>query len=61
MSSIICCFQTDLKALVAYSRVVHMRLLLGGLVLFSELTVRVVIIVSLSHGLVSALLFIGAG
>jgi len=61
LASLICFFQTDLKALVAYSSVVHITVLLGAIVILRDSAIFLVVILSLSHGFVSALLFLVVG
>nr|YP_010713302.1 NADH dehydrogenase subunit 4 [Mesobuthus eupeus]WDA95755.1 NADH dehydrogenase subunit 4 [Mesobuthus eupeus] len=57
-TSIICLLQTDLKALVAYSSVCHMSLLLGGAFSYSEWGVSGSLSMMISHGLCSSALFL---
>ena len=49
--------QSDLKALVAYSSIRHIGLILGGLLLQNKLSVLGVFIVMLRHGFCSSALF----
>ena len=49
--------QTDLKALVAYSRVCHMRLPIVQLYLVSSGSSHAVVAIMIGHGVVSAILF----
>ena len=55
--SLVCLRQRDLKILIAYSSVVHMRVLILGLLRISILGVYGSLIVMFSHGLVSPLRF----
>ena len=57
ITSLLCLRQVDIKSLIAYSSVVHMRLVLAGLMIFSwwGLIGRVVVIIG--HGLCSSGLF----
>lgn len=55
--SLVCLRQRDLKILIAYSSVVHMRVLILGLLRISILGVYGSLIVMFSHGLVSPLIF----
>nr|CAG30060.3 NADH dehydrogenase subunit 4 [Mesobuthus gibbosus] len=58
LTSIICLLQTDMKALVAYSSVCHMSLLLGGAFTYSEWGVKGSLSMMISHGLCSSALFL---
>nr|YP_010586402.1 NADH dehydrogenase subunit 4 [Nothopsyche ruficollis]UZZ44190.1 NADH dehydrogenase subunit 4 [Nothopsyche ruficollis] len=55
--SLMCFFQTDMKALVAYSSVVHMGLMLAGLLTQTYWGVSGAYVVMLGHGLCSSGLF----
>jgi len=55
--SLVCLRQSDLKALIAYSSVVHMGLVLGGLMTLSAWGFRGAFLVMLGHGLCSSGLF----
>nr|QLY89936.1 NADH dehydrogenase subunit 4 [Brachycentrus maculatus] len=55
--SLICFFQVDLKALVAYSSVVHMGLMLGGLMTLTNWGVSGGYLLMIGHGLCSSGLF----
>lgn len=55
--SLICLRQTDVKALVAYSSVAHMALVLLGLRLNSYLGLAGAVIIIVAHGLCSSGLF----
>nr|YP_009406922.1 NADH dehydrogenase subunit 4 [Typhlatya pearsei]ASA39445.1 NADH dehydrogenase subunit 4 [Typhlatya pearsei] len=54
---ILCLRQTDMKALIAYSSVAHMGLVLCGLMLFSWWGVSGAVVVMIGHGLCSSGLF----
>nr|ALO70616.1 NADH deshydrogenase subunit 4 [Halyzia sedecimguttata] len=58
MVSLTCLRQSDLKSLIAYSSVVHMGLLLGGLLTFNNWGISGAIIMMLAHGLCSSGLFV---
>jgi len=53
----ICLRQVDIKSLIAYSSVSHIRLVIGGLLAGSLLGVQGAIIMILGHGLCSSGLF----
>nr|YP_010531146.1 NADH dehydrogenase subunit 4 [Athalia birmanica]UXW93368.1 NADH dehydrogenase subunit 4 [Athalia birmanica] len=55
--SLICLVQVDLKSLVAYSSVVHMGLLLGGVFTLTNWGVMGAYLLMISHGLCSSGLF----
>nr|QSF20059.1 NADH dehydrogenase subunit 4 [Moricella rufonota] len=55
--SLICLFQIDLKSLIAYSSVVHMGMLLGGLMTLMEWGICGSFVLMISHGLCSSGLF----
>nr|WRV01094.1 NADH dehydrogenase subunit 4 [Stygiocaris lancifera] len=55
--SVLCLRQTDMKALIAYSSVAHMGLVLCGLMVFSSWGVTGGVIVMVGHGLCSSGLF----
>nr|QLY90196.1 NADH dehydrogenase subunit 4 [Halesus radiatus] len=55
--SLMCFFQTDMKALVAYSSVVHMGLMLGGLLTQTCWGISGAYLVMIGHGLCSSGLF----
>jgi NADH-quinone oxidoreductase subunit M len=57
ISSLVCCVQTDIKRLVAYSSVVHITSMGLVLVLIIYLGNKSALIIIFSHGLVSPLLF----
>ena len=54
---ILCLRQTDLKALIAYSSVSHMRITASGIFIFSQWSIRGTIMIMIAHGLVSSALF----
>nr|YP_001936219.1 NADH dehydrogenase subunit 4 [Buthus occitanus]ACA66073.1 NADH dehydrogenase subunit 4 [Buthus occitanus] len=58
LTSIICILQTDMKALVAYSSVCHMSLLLSGTFTSSEWGIKGSLSMMISHGLCSSALFL---
>nr|BDL61397.1 NADH dehydrogenase subunit 4 [Percnon planissimum] len=55
--SLLCLRQVDMKALIAYSSVVHMSLVLCGLMIFSWWGLMGAIVVMIGHGLCSSGLF----
>jgi len=55
--SLICLRQVDVKALIAYSSVAHIGLVLSGLVVFGWWGVNGAVIVIVGHGLCSSGLF----
>ena len=55
--SLLCLRQVDIKALIAYSSVVHMRLVLCGLIIFRWWGLIGAIVVIIGHGLCSSGLF----
>nr|ASA39497.1 NADH dehydrogenase subunit 4 [Typhlatya sp. JR2016] len=55
--SVLCLRQTDMKALIAYSSVAHMGLVLCGLMVFSWWGVAGAVVVMVGHGLCSSGLF----
>lgn len=57
VSSIICLRQIDLKSIIAYSSVSHIRLVVIGLLVFSFSSVLGSLILMVSHGLCSSGLF----
>nr|YP_010489364.1 NADH dehydrogenase subunit 4 [Lauridromia dehaani]UWM10781.1 NADH dehydrogenase subunit 4 [Lauridromia dehaani] len=57
MISLVCLRQIDMKSLIAYSSVVHMGLVLGGLVIMSWWGLNGAVIVMVGHGLCSSGLF----
>lgn len=54
---IVCLIQIDIKCLIAYSSVAHIRLVLSGFLLFNLTSVGGAIVVILGHGLCSSGLF----
>lgn len=57
LTSLICVTQTDLKSLIAYSSVSHMRFMIAGISLLRTWSINGGIIVMVAHGLVSSALF----
>jgi NADH-ubiquinone oxidoreductase chain 4 len=55
--SFVCLNQVDLKSLVAYSSIVHMGFLVGGIFSFTFLGIKGSIGMLIRHGLVSSCLF----
>jgi NADH:ubiquinone oxidoreductase subunit 4 (subunit M) len=51
----------DIKKLIAYSSIAHMGFILIGIVSFSSIAIQGVILLLISHGLVSSLLFLLVG
>jgi len=57
---IICFIQIDIKVLIAYSSVVHMRVVIGGVLGGSTIGVKRGVLIIMSHGFISSgLFFIG--
>lgn len=54
---LLCLRQVDIKSLIAYSSVVHMRLVLCGLIIFSWWGLMGAVVVMVGHGLCSSGLF----
>lgn len=61
IASLITCFQTDLKKIVAYRRVTHITFMLLALFSRRKVIIVSVVLVSLSHGWVSIGIFSYAG
>nr|AJE61448.1 NADH dehydrogenase subunit 4 [Batrachuperus pinchonii] len=57
MTSMICMRQTDLKSLIAYSSVSHMGLVIAAALIQTPWSLSGVIILMISHGLISSALF----
>jgi NADH-ubiquinone oxidoreductase chain 4 len=55
--SVLCLRQFDLKILVAYSSVVHIRLVIIGIFSYSNLRVKGSVIIMLAHGFCSSGMF----
>jgi len=55
---VICLGQVDLKALVAYSSVSHMGILVGGLMRFSLAGLKGGVLMLVTHGLTSSCMFL---
>jgi len=55
--SLICFFQTDIKSLIAYSSVAHMRIVIAGIITISFWGIRGSYLLIISHGLCSSGLF----
>lgn len=60
-SSLLCLAQRDFKRLVAYSSVVHITVVLSLLCTPSPLSIRVILVLLVTHGLSSPLLFFIVG
>ena len=60
-SCLVCFFSSDLKSLVAFSRVFHISFLFCSVVFSSERAFIASLVVSVSHGFCSALLFFYVG
>lgn len=54
---LICFYQTDIKSLIAYSSVAHMRIVIGGIITISFWGIRGSYLLIISHGLCSSGLF----
>jgi NADH-quinone oxidoreductase subunit M len=61
VTSLIALVQTDMKKLIAYSSVAHMAIVTIGLFAFNQQGIEGALVVMLSHGLVSAALFLCVG
>lgn len=59
--SLVCFFQRDLKRLIAYSRVVHINLIILGIITFTNYRFFFSVIMMIAHGFISRLLFLKAG
>lgn len=55
--SLICLRQIDLKSLIAYSSIAHIRLVIGGLFILTNLGISISLILIIAHGLCSSGLF----
>ncbi len=60
-TSLVALVQSDMKKLIAYSSVAHMAFVTAGLFAFNTQGIEGAIVVMLSHGLVSAALFLCVG
>lgn len=60
-SSLVCCYQSDLKRLIAYSSVAHMMVIPFLSMANNSLAIQALVLVILLHGLSSTLLFISVG
>jgi NADH-quinone oxidoreductase subunit M len=60
-TSLVALVQSDMKKLIAYSSVAHMAIVTVGLFTFNQQGIEGAIVVMLSHGLVSAALFLCVG
>jgi NADH-quinone oxidoreductase subunit M len=60
-TSLVALVQSDMKKLIAYSSVAHMAIVTIGLFAFNQQGIEGAMIVMLSHGLVSAALFLCVG
>lgn len=59
--SLVCCYQSDLKRLIAYSSVAHIIVIPFLIMSNNSLAVQALILVMLLHGLSSTLLFMSVG
>nr|QOD97521.1 NADH dehydrogenase subunit 4 [Geococcyx californianus] len=57
MTSLICLRQTDLKALIAYSSVSHMGLVIAASIIQTQWSISGAMMLMISHGLTSSMLF----
>jgi NADH:ubiquinone oxidoreductase subunit 4 (chain M) len=57
LASIICLTQTDLKSLIAYSSVSHMRFMIAGITLLTKWGLKGGIFIMVAHGITSSALF----
>jgi len=60
-SSLVCCYQSDLKRLIAYSSVAHIIVIPFLIISNNILSIQALVLVMLLHGLSSTLLFISVG
>jgi len=60
-SSLVCCYQSDLKRLIAYSSVAHIIVIPFLVIANNSLASQALVLVILLHGLSSTLLFISVG
>jgi len=59
--SLVCCYQSDLKRLIAYSSVAHMMVIPFLVISNNVLAVQALVLVMFLHGLSSTLLFMSVG
>jgi len=57
---LVCIQQVDIKILIAYSSVAHIRFVISGIITKTRIGTQGRILILLSHGLVSSGLFLGA-
>ncbi len=57
ISTISCCFQSDSKRLIAYSSIAHINFIISRIFLFFSKIKNINILVILSHGFISGLIF----
>lgn len=55
--SLVCLRQSDLKSLIAFSSVAHIRIVILGLVIFNDIGLKGSLIIILAHGLCSSCMF----
>ena len=60
-ASLVAYVQTDMKKMIAYSSVAHMGYVTGGIFSFTEKGINGAIFQMISHGLISAALFLAVG
>ena len=60
-SSVVCCLQSDFKRLVAYSSVAHMIVVAASVVLCSPLSISAFVLIMVTHGITSPILFMLVG
>lgn len=58
---LVCCYQADLKRLIAYSSVAHIIVIPFLVIVNNSLAVQALVMVMLLHGLSSTLLFMSVG
>jgi len=56
---LICINQLDLKVIIAYSSVAHIRLVIGGLLYLNSVGLSGAVILIIAHGLSSSVIFFG--
>jgi len=58
---VVCIFQSDLKSIVAYSSINHITIILWSFFSIQAVGIKGFLLIMLTHGLVSSILFIAAG
>ena len=60
-SSLVCFLQSDIKRLIAYSRIVHINFIILNLIFFFNFSIFFFFLIILFHGLISSLIFLKIG